>query len=114
MRFMFPVVRHMLVTDRSGSHVFAAVRYLGLVRVVGTADHWAGWRQAVAPHHTAAGFTGRHSALPQLPVTCTGGAPLRVHDGHGRPAFVVEDSRAQTHRDSYKEYSVDSMGQSSH
>ena len=90
---------------RGGSHVFAAVWDLWLVGVVGTADHWAGGREAVAPHHAAAGLTWRHPSLPQLPVARAGRAPFGVHDGHGGPAFVVEDSRAQTHRDSYKEYS---------
>lgn len=90
----------------SGSHVFAAVRDLRLVGVVGTADHGAGGGEAVAPHHAAAGLTRRHPALPQLPVARAGRAPFGVHDGHGRPTFIVEDSRAQTHRDSYKEYSA--------
>lgn len=90
------------LTDRGGSHVFAAVWDFRLIGVVGTADHRAGGRKAVAPHYTAAGFTRRHPALPQLPVPGAGRAPLGVHNGHGRPAFVVEDSRAQTHRDSHK------------
>lgn len=89
---------------RGGRHVFAAVGDLRLVGVVGTADHRTrGW-EAVASHHTTTGLTRRHPALPQLPVTGAGRAPLGVHDGHGGPAFVVEDSRAQTH--SYKEYSA--------
>lgn len=94
------------VTYCSGSHVFAAVWDLRLVGVVGTADHWTGGRQAVTPHHTAAGLTWRHAALPQFPVARAGWAPFGVHDGHGRPTFIVENSRAQTHRDSYKEYSA--------
>lgn len=97
-------------TNRGGSHVFAAVWDLGLVGVVGTADHWAGGREAMASHHAATGLTWRHPSLPQLPVACAGRAPFGVHDGHGGPAFVVEDSRAQTHRDSYKEYSAYTLG----
>lgn len=83
-------------TDRGGRHVFAALWNLRLVGVVGTADHGAGWRKAVAPHHAAAGLTGGHAPLPQLSVARAGRAPLGVHDGHGGPAFVVEDSRGQT------------------
>ncbi len=101
-----PDMRRKSVIYRGGSHVFAAVWDLGLVGVVGTADHWAGGREAVAPHHTAAGLTWWHSSLPQLPVPRAGRAPFGMHDGHGGPAFVVEDSGAQTHRDSYKEYSA--------
>jgi len=88
------------VTHRGGGHVFAAVWDLRLVGVVGTADHWAGGGEAVAPHHAATGLTWRHSSLPQLALTRASGAPFGVHDGYGGPAFVVEDSRAQTHRDS--------------
>lgn len=93
-------------TNCGGGHVFAAVWDLRLVGVVGIADHWAGRWKAVAPHYTATGLTRRHSSLPQLPVARAGRAPFGVHDGHRRPTFVVEDSRAQTHRDSYKEYSA--------
>lgn len=82
-------------TDRCGSHVFAAVWDLRLVRVVGTADHRAGWREAVAAHYTAAGLTRGHPSLPQLPFASAGRAPFGVHDRHGRSTFVVEDNRAR-------------------
>lgn len=49
-------------------------------------------------HHAATGLTGRHAALTQLPVARAGRAPFGVHDGHGGPAFVVEDSRAHRQR----------------
>lgn len=52
-----PYLRGKPVTHRGGSHVLAAVRDLRLVGVVGTADHWAGGREAVAPHHAATGLT---------------------------------------------------------
>lgn len=97
-----PVIYH------SGIYVFAAVRDFGFVGVVGTADHWAGWREAVAPHYAATGLTWRHSPLPQLSVTCAGRAPFGMHDRHGRAAFVVENSR-DTERDiknSHIEYSA--------
>lgn len=44
------------VTHRGGSHVFASIWYLGLVGIVGTADHRAGGGEAVAPHHAATGL----------------------------------------------------------
>lgn len=94
------------VIYRGGSHVFASIWYLRLVGVVGTADHWAGGGEAVAPHDAATGLAWRHSSLPQLPVARASRTPFGVHDRHGGPAFVVEDSRAETHRDSHKEYSV--------
>lgn len=43
-------------THRGGSHVFASIWYLRLVGVVGTADHWTGGGEAVAPHHAATGL----------------------------------------------------------
>lgn len=52
-----PYLRRNSVIYRGGSHVFAAVWDLRLVGVVGTADHWAGGREAVAPHHAATGLT---------------------------------------------------------
>lgn len=103
----FCFLKSKCVTYRGGSHVFATVWDFRLVGVVGTANHWTRGRQAAAPHHAAASLARRHPSLPQFPVARAGRAPLGVHDGHGGPAFVVEDSRAQTHRNSYKEYSVD-------
>lgn len=84
-----------LNTDRGGSHVFATVWDFRLVGIIGTADHWAGGREAMASHHAAAGLTWGHPALPKLPVARAGRAPFGVHDGHGRPALVVEDKRAR-------------------
>lgn len=54
---LMPRKHHLRFTYRGGSHVFAAVWDLRLVGVVGTADHWAGGREAVAPHHAATGLT---------------------------------------------------------
>lgn len=50
-------LRKTSVTYRGGGHVFTTVWDFRLVGVVGTADHWAGGRKAVAPHYTATGFT---------------------------------------------------------
>lgn len=97
------------MTYCGGRHFLATVWDLRLVWIVGTADHGAGGGEAVTPHHTAAGLTGRHPSLTQLPVARAGWAPLGVHDGHGGPTFVLEDSRAKTHRDSYKNHSAVSL-----
>lgn len=62
--------------------VLAAVWDLGLVGVVGCADHRAGRRYATTAHHAAAGLTRGQTLLLQIPLTCAGGAALGVGCWH--------------------------------